>query len=388
MKQSTALLKIAILTMSMVQLGTNGISPILADIAAAFPTASNTTIQFLMTFPSLFCMVFALVSAFMAEKLPKKTLAVLGLTITAAGGVLAVLFHSSLTILYLWAGIIGIGLGMVAPISLSLINETYTGAEMNTMLGWQNSSSNVGSMLMTFAGGFLAALGWNFGYLVYLLAIPGIIFTLLGVKNNKKACSQTVKTSEHRQPFRLVIWREMIVVCLFLVVYSAVPVNMSMLIEQYQLGDASLSGVMSTLFLLAGTLMGLVFGWIVKIFGKFTNTLGVLLLAIGAFLMGLSSNLTVLIIGCLVAGVSMPIVMPSCMAAASRLKGYETINTALLMSSSYVGVFITPLLSSVTTAITGKTLTSNTFITIGIVSVILVIVTLILKIQRPQKQEI
>lgn len=389
-QNSSALFKIAILTMSMVQNGTNGISPILAQIAAAFPDASNTSIQFLMTFPSIFCMVFALVSAFMAEKLPKKTLAVAGLTIVCAGGFLAFLFHGSLLVLYVWAGVIGLGLGMVAPIAPSLVNSTYKGDEMNTMLGWQNSANNIGSMLMTFVGGFLAVAGWNFGYLVYFIAVPGIIFTLIGLRSSKKTNIQNpepVVNKENRGPFRLVIWRDLIIVCIFLMVYSAVPVNMSMLIEEYGLGGSSLSGTMSTIFLLAGTLMGIVFGRFARIFKQFTNTAGALAMAIGATLMGLSSNLVVIIIGCLVSGISMTIVMPSCMASGSKLKGYETINTAMIMAASYVGVFITPLITSATAAITGSDKTSYRFISIGIISFALVIITLVLKIGTNKKAE-
>ena len=40
-----------------------------------------------------------------------------------AGGVLACCFHGSLGILFLWAAVIGIGIGMVAPVAPALINE-------------------------------------------------------------------------------------------------------------------------------------------------------------------------------------------------------------------------------------------------------------------------
>ena len=210
-------LKAAILTVSLVQLGTNGIGPILARISAAFPEASDTTIQFLMTFPILFTMVFEIVSALIAQKLPKKTLSIIGLAIIAAGGVLAVLQHSSLAILFVWAGVIGVGLGMVAPIAPALINENYEGREKQMMLGWQNSASTIGSMIMTFACGFLAAGGWHFGYFVYLLAIPGIICALIGIPSHKKESSVgSPAVDGERGPFRLVVWREMIIACFFL----------------------------------------------------------------------------------------------------------------------------------------------------------------------------
>lgn len=137
-KKNTGLLKGAILTMSFVQMGTNGIAPILAQIAAAFPEASSSTVQFLMTFPSIFCVIFTMLAALLSDRLPKKTLALSGLTIVAAGGILACLFHGSMTILFVWAALLGIGIGMVAPIAPSLINEFFEGEERQSLrFVWQ-----------------------------------------------------------------------------------------------------------------------------------------------------------------------------------------------------------------------------------------------------------
>ena len=325
-------------------------------------------------------MICTLLSAFLAEKLPKKMLAISGLSIVAVGGLMAFLFHDSLFILYVWAGLIGIGLGMTAPVAPSLINSTFNGGEMKKMLGWQNSAANIGSMIMTFAGGFLATAGWNFGYLVYLIAIPGIIFTIKGVKGNNQGSEISSSDISCKRPaFRLVIWREMIIVCVFLASYSAVPVNMSMLIEENGLGGASVSGVMSAVFMFAGTVMGLAFGQFTKIFRRFTDIVGILFLAAGAFLMAVSTSMFMMICGCFVAGLSMSIVMPSCMAAGSRLKGYETINTAILMAVSHVGAFISPLITSISAAITGSSASSYRFIAIYILCLILAIATIFLK---------
>ncbi|MCF0228772.1 MAG: MFS transporter [Parasporobacterium sp.] len=375
------LLKIAVLTMSMVQLGTNGISPILAKIGEAFPDVPGVAIQFLMTFPSIFCMIFVIISAFMAEKLPKKALALAGLLIVCAGGILATAFHGSITILYVWAGVIGIGLGMVAPIGPGLINETYTGSEQHTMLGWQSSASTIGGMLMTFIGGFLAVMGWNYGYLVYLLAVPGIIFTLIGVKGGRKTGDMTAEgKAEERPKFRLVIWKEMIITVLFLTVYSAIPVNMSELVREYALGDTAFAGTMSTVFMLAGMLMGLVFGMVSRIFRRMTNVAGLLLLAAGTYIMGLCPTVAGVTIGAFIAGTSMSTVMPVCMSAASRLRGYETINTALIMGSSYIGVFIAPLISTLTEKLKGIFAVSARFVTMGNIAVVIAILAILLKI--------
>lgn len=379
------LLKIAILTMSFVQMGTNGIAPILAQIAAAFPDASATRVQFLMTFPSIFCLIFTLISAFLSDVLPKKTLALSGLSIVAAGGILACCFHSSLGILFVWAAVLGVGIGMVAPLAPALINERFQNAEKQTMLGWQNAANTLGSMLMTFIGGFLAIMGWQFGYLVYLLGIPGIIFTIIGLPRDKKT-SAVKADAPKREPFRLVIWKEMIITLVLLMGFSAVPANLAMLVAERGLGDTSVSGMMSTVFLFGGMAFGILFGKVSSILKKRTDLAGAILLAVGALIISSSTFLPLLFVACFLAGSSISLIMPTCMGSASRLKGYETLNSALLLSASFIGVFITPLLTSLTAKITGSGSVTYRFVMVAIVAIILAVLTVVFKRSPKTKQ--
>lgn len=382
------LLKTAIITMSLVQMGTNGIAPILAQISAAFPQASDTAIQFLMTFPSIFCLVFTIVSALLSDRLPKKTLAVAGLSLICLTGIGACCFHGSLLILYVWAAFLGIGIGMVAPLAPSLVNECFEGREKQTMLGWQNSANNVGSMLMTFLGGFLALNGWQYGYLVYLLGIPGIIFALLAVpgRSRQEADHPAVKT-ENRGAFRLVILKEMIITALFLFVYSAAPANLAMLVQERGLGDTAYAGTISTMFLLGGTITGLLFGMIFSRLKRFTSMTGALLLCTGAVLIGISRSTLPLVAGCLIAGASISLVLPVNMGSASRLKGYETLNSALLLSSSFVGVFLAPMITTIAQAVFQTPQTGFRFITIGAIAVLIAVLTMLFKLgTSPQER--
>ncbi len=372
-KKNSNVLKAAILTMSFVQMGTNGIAPILAQIAAAFPSASSSSIQFLMTFPSIFCVIFTMLAALLSDRLPKKTLALSGLFIVSAAGILACIFHGSLTILFVWAAFLGIGIGMVAPIAPSLISELFEGMERQTLLGLQNSAANVGSMLMTFLGGFLAAAGWEFGYLVYLLALPGLFLTMKGVPAQKAVSGKTGQ--QKKQPFRLVILREMLIAFVFLMLFSSGPANLSMLVAEREIGGTALAGVMSTLFLLGGTIAGIFYGKVAVRLGGKTISLGAAALAVGALLISAAGNAPLLAVGCLLAGSSISMVMPACMSAASRLPGYETLSSAMILSSSNIGVFIMPLLTSVTAMVTGSEATSYRFVTVAVVAVLLAVLT-------------
>ncbi|MBQ6372077.1 MAG: MFS transporter [Oscillospiraceae bacterium] len=373
--ENKGLFRAAILTMSLVQMGANGIAPILAQIGETFSAASPARIQFLMTFPTIFSLIFTMITAFVSDVIPKKKLVVAGLTVVGLGGVLAFCFHGSLAILFLWAAVIGIGIGMVAPVAPALINENFSGGDKQMMLGLQNSSSTAGGMLMSFIGGSLALAGWPIGYLIYLICIPGLILAVIGLPRDIGTTSgKTEETTRGR--FRLVIWKEMLITILLLTAFSSIPANISMLVEERSLGDTSVSGTVSTVFLLGGLVGGLLYGKIAPRLKRFTSTLGALLLAAGALVLALAGNVALVLIGCFFAGFA-TMVMPANLAAAGRLPGYETLNSALILSSSFIGAFITPVLTGIALALSGSPSVTYRFYTTVAAALILAVLTVL-----------
>ena len=371
------LFKAAIITMSFVQTGSSGIAPILSQIGEAFPHASPTRIQFLMTFPAIFSLVFTIVSAFLSDVFPKKKLALAGLATVGAGGVLAFLFHGSLGILFLWAAVIGIGIGMVAPVAPALVNETFLDHEKNTMLGLQSSAATLGGMLMSFAGGYLALAGWRYGYLVYLVGIPGHFITLFGVPRDSRTSSVSSEAVQ-RGRFRFVVWKEIILTILLLMVFSSFPTNISMLVAERSLGDTSLSGLLTTVFMLGGLVSGVLYGKVSSVLKHYTAPAGPLILGAGALIVALAYNVPMLLFGCFAGGFG-TLMMPSNMAAAGRLHGYETLNSALIMGSTFVGAFLAPVFTSISAAITGSGSVTYRFLTVMVTALILTVLAVIMR---------
>ena len=369
-KQQKLLLKGAILTMSFVQMSTNAIGPFLADIGQAFPEAATEKVQLLMTFPSIFGMIAMFLSAAISRKTGKRWTAVVGLATVAVAGIGAVLVHSSLNILFLWAAVLGLGYGLVSPIPPALIGESFEGREAKDMLGLQNSAANIGSMLMTFFGGILATGGWWFGYLVYLIGLPGLVLSLIGVRETKVAADRTAAQT----PVLTLIrdnWRILVISLLFMLLFSSVPSNLSMLIAERSLGSSQAAGIVSTLFLAGGMIAGFFFGLISAKIGAKTTVLGVLVLALSAFVGALSYNLILLSVACLVGGASISLLMPHIMQTPAKYPGQGALVTALIMGASNLGVFCGPVLTRLTNAIFGADLAANRFWMIGICSVVL-----------------
>lgn len=352
------ILKVSILSLALVQMGTNGIAPALSGACEAFPDVPAAVIQYLMTFPSLMVVVVSLFAAGLSVKIAKKYLAALGSILVALGGVLAVMIHTNIYVMFVWAGIIGFGIGLIVPMLYSLITDCFEGEERAAMMGNGTSVSNLGSMVMTLAGGFLAAAAWQYNYLVYLIAVPGLILSLLFIPDIKSG--ETKKPQEiSEEPSKKMgphVILYCVIACVFLFLFNVGPTNLSMLVTERGLGDASAAGNASTVFLLGGTVMGLLFGKVHRYLKDYVVPVGALAMCIGFFAISHAGNMVFLCIGCFVAGMSISFAMPQCMLRATQdcTPQQATMATALIMAIGNLGTFATPILTSIAGAVSGS----------------------------------
>lgn len=360
-------LKAAILTMSFMQMATNAIAAILADISAEFPEVSTVTVQYLMTFPNLLVVVMSMVTARLSVRIPKKLLAAVGLGAGLSAGAGSFLFHGSIVFLYIWAGVLGIGIGLVAPIAASLIADYFDGGEKDALLGYQTAAANVGSMLMTFFGGMLAMDGWYYNYLVYLLALPGLLFTMMFVPGRNGAKQETAKRAEKTErgiPRKA--WFYFVTAAVFMLLFYMGPTNLAMFVGERGIGDTVTAGSAATILLFGGTVMGLIFGKISSRIGKYTITLGFLVLAAGFVILYTAKGIPVLYAGSFLVGTGNTLVLPQCMGSVvTKDKEQSTYLMSAVFAIANLGTFLAPVLTGVAEAVMGDGAASSRFLFAG-----------------------
>lgn len=372
-------LKAAILTMSFLQMATNAIAAILADISAEFPEASTAAIQYLMTFPNLLVVVMSIITARLSVHISKKRLAIAGLCAGLAAGIGSFLFHGSIVLLYFWAGALGIGIGLVVPIAASLVADYFDGGEKDALLGYQTAAANIGSMLMTFLGGVLAVIGWYYNYLVYLLALPGIVFTVMFVpKRNVAVQGQSARAEKAGIKIPKAKWFYFVIAAVFMLLFYMGPTNLAMFVGERGIGTTMTAGTAATILLLGGTAMGLIFGAVSSRIGKYTITLGFLMLAAGFFMLYTARVLPVLYVGSFLVGTSNTLVLPQCMGSVvTRDKEQSTFLMSAVFAIANLGTFLAPALTGVSAAVMGNTNASSRFFFTGSVAAACVILSII-----------
>ena len=284
----------AIYAVGFLQMGGIGISPVLAELSKAFPQYSTTAIQFVSSIPGIFVVLTNLVTGWLCARFPKKYI--------TAFALLASTLNSSLQQIYLWAALLGIGTSLASTVSLAIVNEMFEPEERVRIFGVRACFSSVGAMLMTFVGGRLVGINWRYGFLAYLIMLPGMLLSLLCFpKNTKLAKSNETAGTE---PFSI---KKLVLPCFaglaVSMLYSTAMVNVAMLVAESGFvapeRSAAMTGTLSTVFLAVGGVMGLAVDKITHKIGLHCMTLGFVGLCIGYVGIFLSGSYTMLVVSAL-----------------------------------------------------------------------------------------
>src|SRR5690625_7764073 len=98
----------------------------------------------------------------------------LGLIIYLIGGVGAQ-FSSTIELLLALRLLLGVGVGLIMPLSMSLINDYYTGSVRTKIMGYNSAFCNFGGILTLLLSGWLATFGCRVPFNVYFLGLFIII---------------------------------------------------------------------------------------------------------------------------------------------------------------------------------------------------------------------
>ena len=130
----------------------------------------------LTSLPSLLIIPFVLLSGKLSVGRDKLRILVVGLVIFLLSGI-ACLFIRNITALILVSCILGIGAGMVIPLSTGLVVAYFTGEYRVRQLGYSSSINNLTLVLATALSGYLANIDWHLSFLVYTLPAVSLVLS-------------------------------------------------------------------------------------------------------------------------------------------------------------------------------------------------------------------
>ena len=276
------------------------ISPILGDLNRIFPKATDLEIQMLTSLPSLLIIPFVLLSGRLSVGRDKLRILTVGLAVFFLSGV-ACIFAKSMAWLIVISCILGIGAGMVIPLSTGLVVDYFTGDYRVRQLGYSSAINNLTLVLATVVTGYLADVNWHLPFLVYTL--PGVSLALSFFLRRGRSTPEPEQSIQMRH--KMIDRRKLVGLMLFyfFATYAVLVVTFyaSFLVDDYKI-DSSFSGVLISLFFLAIMVPGLFIDKIIRRLTRSVNLVSLALICAGLLCVGIFRDKTMLVVGALCAG--------------------------------------------------------------------------------------
>lgn len=332
------------------------VSPILGELSTIFPHATELDIQMLTSLPSLLIIPFVLLAGKLAEKRDFIRLLRVGLWLFAASGVLY-LFSSKMWQLMAVSALLGIGAGLIIPLSTGLILRYFTGEYRVKQFGYSSAITNMTLVVATAVTGYLAEVHWRLPFVVYLLPLISLVLSAYLKKNT---VSVTVKQASAVIPSMQsapvisgkygIHIRHLIQLMLFYGVVTyvvlAVTFNLPFLMEAHHFSSGN-SGLMISLFFLAIMAPGFMLDNIVKLLGNKTKLYSLLAVAVGLLLIWISPTEWLIVPGCILVGLGYGIIQPLIYdkTVDTAIPQKTTLALAFVMVMNYLAILLSPFIT-------------------------------------------
>ncbi|WP_462359066.1 MFS transporter [Bacteroides clarus] len=332
------------------------VSPILGELSTIFPHATELDIQMLTSLPSLLIIPFVLLAGKLAEKRDFIRLLRVGLWLFAASGVLY-LFSSKMWQLMAVSALLGIGAGLIIPLSTGLISRYFTGEYRVKQFGYSSAITNMTLVVATAVTGYLAEVHWRLPFVVYLLPLISLVLSAYLKKNT---VSVTVKQASAVIPSMQSVpvisgkygihIRHLIQLMLFYGVVTyvvlAVTFNLPFLMEAHHFSSGN-SGLMISLFFLAIMAPGFMLDNIVKLLGNKTKLYSLLAVAVGLLLIWISPTEWLIVPGCILVGLGYGIIQPLIYdkTVDTAIPQKTTLALAFVMVMNYLAILLSPFIT-------------------------------------------
>lgn len=335
------------------------VSPILGKLSAIFPHSTELDIQMLSSLPSLLIIPFIILSGKLTEKVNNIFLLQVGLVIFSLSGILY-LVSTKMWQLIAVSALLGVGSGLIVPLSTGLISRFFTGAYRTKQFGLSSAITNVTLVLATVLTGYLAEVNWHLPFVVYLFPLISIVLSFYLKKNISPYPAVSPQAAQSRTETDIncsfdksgIQIRHLIQIMLFygLATYLVIIIsfNLPFLMKEYHFTSGN-SGLMISLFFLAIMAPGFVLNQIVSYFGKKTKFACMLSIAAGMALILVSRTEWLIGLGCILAGLGYGIIQPIAYDKTTRtaIPAKVTLALAFVMAMNYLAILLCPFIINV-----------------------------------------
>ncbi|MCJ1987258.1 MFS transporter [Lactococcus carnosus] len=234
------------------------LSPSLSEISQTFPDVSNLWLKSLITIPSICVVLGQLVQPKLSRKVTAKTQVLGGLFLYALGALPYI--WPTFPIIILSRILLGIGLSLLVPHTIGLIQANFEGKIQKKLLGYASALNNFGTVVAVIYAGLVSNKDWKLVFLIYLLAIISLVTIYLFLPNDQHEVNSPKQTTKEKVSYNVVrIWLKMF---LLTIIYFTIPTNLAFYMhDHFQQQGTLIIGILMAITSLFGVISGMIFSY-------------------------------------------------------------------------------------------------------------------------------
>ncbi|MDN6127910.1 MAG: MFS transporter [Tetragenococcus halophilus] len=345
MKKGNAIEIIAILSLSFILTSTYSVSGVVPTLLEAFPFYSRSSIEFLVSIPSISMIVMIALSPLLAKFFSERSTIVSGLGIAGVAGITP-FFTTSFSMIFISRLITGVGFGLINTCAISMISERFTGKKRAHLLGYRTSIETLGQAILTLIAGQLLVWGWQPAFLIYSIAFPLLALYLLFVPNKEVKTQNTFTKEKLHLDQLLPILTSALFGGLLIATNTANSLRIPSYIVENNLASTLTANRVLSLFMFAGFIGGAFFGKLFTLLKKYFLTVLLFAGGLGLIFIPLSTSIYFIAIGAFLSGFTITSTVSSIFTRLPEKIPLTFLNTAnaMVLIGCNLGATIAPLL--------------------------------------------
>ena len=283
-KQPSKLATIAILSLYMLTMANATINGSLMSIMMAFPQTAPSRVLQLMTIGTIFGIPANLFAGWaLGKKMKYRTAAIIGSALIVIGYIGPAFLHSSVEQMLVLRAIAGIGSGLTLPLGSALVMGLFPPEKSATIMGIGTAVTNVSGMIMSYVAGLLTTKDWTLSFWASSLVIITLVLSFCipePPKFDMPPASDAEKKPEAAVKLNPFTWVVVITFGLMGLFCNSVFINISVIMANKGIGGAAEASLATSMFMLAGMIIGFANGKLFEALKGKTIALGLFLQAL------------------------------------------------------------------------------------------------------------
>ena len=357
-------LKVSILSLSLLTVMAGAaMAPALGVISEYFSDEKTLFVQMIISMPAVFIFLTSFVFPKLAAKFRARTLLMIGLAFYTIGGCVAGVFNS-IWIVLLMRALVGVGVGIIMPLSTGLLAFYFSPQEQEGLMGWSSAMNNMGGVIATLISGALATVSWRISFLVYLMGLISIVLCAAFMPNDKIQSDEADERRGSAEPEHVIqstgqVFRSnyVYIIAMFLEMstFFIYPANFAMVTLRAGVIPENLTAIIMAIMDLVAFFGGMLFVKVKAAAGGSTKFVAPILFVVGYILLGVIGGWFGVLAGSVCVGFANGEGIPLIISEASKKMGRLAATTVmpLISAALYIAQFASPFIMSGVTAIAG-----------------------------------